>query len=194
MVEPKYRTFWPRFWAGFVDGLVFLPVTAVNLVAFRDGVPVWLRVVWYLASSFAFIAYVVWMHGRYGQTLGKMATRVRVLDVSESKLSGRQAFMREIVPIVLTAIVVVHDLPSVLSGADPSRPSMPLSDPRAVPMPVPRFPIFYWIAFAASFGWFAAELLTMLTNSKRRAVHDFIAASVVVRSPRPALSASGAVA
>jgi uncharacterized RDD family membrane protein YckC len=193
VVEPKYRTFWPRFWAGFVDGLVFLPVTAVNLVAFRDGVPVWLRVVWYLASSFAFIAYVVWMHGRYGQTLGKMATHVRVLDVSESKLSGRQAFMREIVPIVLTAIVVVHDLPSVLSGADPSHPSMPLSDPRAVPMPVPRFPIFYWIAFAASFGWFAAELLTMLTNDKRRAVHDFIASSVVVRSPSPALSASGGV-
>ena len=153
-------------------GLVFLPVTAINLVAFREGVPVPLRAVWYLTSSFAFIAYVVWMHGRYGQTLGKMATHVRVLDVSESRLSGKQAFMREIVPIVLTAIVVVHDLPSVLSGADPNRPA------------VPRLPVFYWIAFAASFGWFAAELLTMLTNSKRRAVHDFIAASVVVRSPK----------
>ena len=181
MVEPKYRTFWPRFWAGWVDGLVFLPLSAVNLVAFRDGVPVLLRTVWYLTYSFAFISYVVWMHGRYGQTLGKMATHVKVLDVAESKLSGKQAFMREIVPIVLTVIVVIHDLPSVLSGANPNRPA------------TPRLPIFYWIAFAASFGWFAAELLTMLTNDKRRAVHDFIAASVVVRAPKPALSAAGGV-
>jgi hypothetical protein len=29
--------------------------------------------------------------------------------------------------------------------------------------------------------WMAAELVTMLTNNKRRALHDFIARSVVVR-------------
>ena len=38
---------------------------------------------------------------------------------------------------------------------------------------------------AADFGWFAAELITMLTNAKRRAVHDFIARSVVVRTIKP---------
>jgi len=32
-----------------------------------------------------------------------------------------------------------------------------------------------------SLVWFVAELVTMLTNAKRRAVHDFIARSVVVR-------------
>ena len=36
------------------------------------------------------------------------------------------------------------------------------------------------IAFA-EFAWFVAEILTMLTNKKRRALHDFIAGTVVVR-------------
>ena len=30
--------------------------------------------------------------------------------------------------------------------------------------------------------WFLAELLTMFTNPKRRALHDFIAGTVVVRT------------
>jgi uncharacterized RDD family membrane protein YckC len=34
------------------------------------------------------------------------------------------------------------------------------------------------------FAWFVLELLTMLTNNKRRALHDFIAGSVVVRLAR----------
>jgi uncharacterized RDD family membrane protein YckC len=177
MVEPKYRTFWPRFSAGFVDGLVFIPVTAVNFVAFSDRVPIWLRSIWYVVASFCFLAYVVVMHARYGQTLGKMATGVKVLDISESKLSRRQAFVREIVPIVITAAEVAYGLPLVISGADPTRPPEPHN-----------LGLQFWLAVSASSGWFAAELVTMLTNPKRRAVHDFIAGSVVVRLLKPALA------
>ena len=84
MIEPRYQTFWPRFWAGFLDALVFFPFAMVSMVAYREAVPIPLRVIWYLTSAFAFLAYVVLMHARYGQTLGKMATHVKVLDVSES--------------------------------------------------------------------------------------------------------------
>jgi uncharacterized RDD family membrane protein YckC len=34
----------------------------------------------------------------------------------------------------------------------------------------------------ASIGWFLLEVVTMLTNSKRRALHDLIAKTVVVRT------------
>jgi hypothetical protein len=30
--------------------------------------------------------------------------------------------------------------------------------------------------------WFVAEVITMLTNEKRRALHDFIAGTIVVRT------------
>ncbi|MET0620907.1 MAG: RDD family protein, partial [Thermoanaerobaculia bacterium] len=110
---------------------------------------------------------------------GKMATHVKVLDLSESKLTGRQAFMREIVPIGLTIIQVAYELPSVLKGVNLYRPAEPQMPGLA-----------FWLAAAASFGWFAAELITMLTNSKRRAVHDFIARSVVVRFAKPGLVVS----
>ena len=43
--------------------------------------------------------------------------------------------------------------------------------------------IGFWIEFAAGTGWFLAELVTMLTNAKRRALHDY-AGSVVVQLDR----------
>jgi len=182
VIEPKYQTFWPRFLAGVVDGLVFLPLSFLNVAAYQEGVPIWVRSIWYVLWSFAFVTYVVVMHALYGQTLGKMANHVKVLDVSESKLSWTQAFMREAVRVGLTLILVVYKLPRVVAGEDPNRPVQPEMLGFAV-----------WLALAASGGWFAAELITMLTNSKRRAVHDFIAGSVVVRHFEPPIEVSRGV-
>jgi len=36
------------------------------------------------------------------------------------------------------------------------------------------------LAFAG-LGWFLLEVITMLTNSKRRAIHDLIAKTVVMK-------------
>jgi uncharacterized RDD family membrane protein YckC len=163
----KYQTFWPRFWAGFVDGLVFVPVGLAGRWVFRPETSIWLQVCWMFLVSFASIAYVVLMHARYGQTLGKMALGVKVLDVSESKLSARQAVLREIVPIVLTII----DIGRVVCWAANGRPPVDSQNPG----------VGFWLSFAAGTGWFIAELVTMLTNEKRRALHDYIAGSVVVR-------------
>jgi len=40
----------------------------------------------------------------------------------------------------------------------------------------------FWLLTALPALWFFAEVLTMLTNPKRRALHDFIAGTVVVRT------------
>jgi len=183
LIERQYQTFWPRFWAGWVDGLVFLPIVVANVFAYGDEVPIWLRAVWYVATSFASSVYAVLMHARYGQTLGKMATDVKVFDILESRLSARQALMREIVPIVLIVAEVAFGLPGVFAGANPTRPPHP-----------EVLGVEFWLSFSATSGWFIAELVTMLTNSKRRALHDLIARSVVVRVSRPALVESRDIA
>jgi len=177
VIGPKYRTFWPRFWAGAIDGCVFLPIVLLHFLVYRDGVPIWLRALWYVAASLSYPSYVVVMHARYGQTLGKMLTHVKVLDISETALSWKQALLREAVPIALQLADIACMVPAIAGGWSPRRPEGPQP---------PAFAS--WLQFGASFGWFLAELVTMLTNEKRRAVHDFIAGSVVVRVTKPALS------
>jgi uncharacterized RDD family membrane protein YckC len=47
-----------------------------------------------------------------------------------------------------------------------------------------NFGVGDWIMMSTGMLWFWAEIITMLTNRKRRSVHDFIAGSVVIRIPK----------
>jgi len=151
----------------------------IHVSILSSDIPSLIRAVWYVAFAFSFSAYAVAMHGRFGQTLGKMATGVKVLDLSEARLSWEQAILREVVPIALIAVSVAIQVPSVLRNEN----LLQAAGVGAVA----------WLQFAASFGWFAAEVLTMMANAKRRAVHDFIAGSVVVRIRKPAIRESRGV-
>jgi uncharacterized RDD family membrane protein YckC len=166
-VLPKYQTFWPRFWAGWIDALVFVPLWLIDSWLEGTKVPL-LLALWYVLYTLSFDIYSVVMHAKYGQTIGKMAMGVRVLDLSEAKLSLRQALLRDAVPIAFSVIAIVQGLPLVLAGLSPYQSGAELG----------------WIdmlSLGSSLIWFGAELVTMLTNSKRRAIHDYIAGSVVVR-------------
>jgi uncharacterized RDD family membrane protein YckC len=166
-MEVLYRTFWPRFWAGVVDGIVFIPINFIDSWVYSHVRWNGALVIWFVFASSLPYLYNVLMHGKYGQTVGKMATKVKVVDVSLAKLSMRQAFLRDSVYIALTTVGIIIGIPGVIDGGNPTH------NPNTVSA---------WILVYASLAWFVLELVTMLTNSKRRALHDFIAGSVVVHS------------
>ncbi len=165
----KYHTFWPRFWAGFVDGLVFIPIGFLDTFLAapeRRGAVI---IIWSIISYSVYWLYSVLLHAYCGQTLGKMATGVKVLDISEERIPTlRQAFMRDIGYIVLNTLSLAYLINLVASGRylrgaeDSNIPGQ----------------ILGW----AALGWFLLEIISMATNPKRRAFHDFIAKTVVVRS------------
>jgi uncharacterized RDD family membrane protein YckC len=176
MIEHKYSTFSPRFCAGFLDGLIFWPVGWLCSFAYSHSGSVPIQVVVYTVSSSAFLIYSIWMHGKLGQTLGKMACKVIVLDVTEQPLTIRQAVLRDILGVVLLPIGLAIDIPRIVHGIDIYAPT--------------NVTTIDWIIMYSTFGWFVIEVGTMLTNNKRRALHDFIAGSVVIRKPIKALQAT----
>jgi uncharacterized RDD family membrane protein YckC len=168
----KYATFWLRVGAIFIDGLILMPVAiGALLLAYASTDPV-VQAGSGLAGTVLFYLYSVTLHARNGQTIGKMTARVRLLDLSEEKLTIAQAITRDLVPLsfsVASFVVIVNvGLPADLSESDYASliPSLAL--------------------LSISLLWWLAEILTMATNRKRRAVHDLIAGSVVLRSDAPA--------
>jgi uncharacterized RDD family membrane protein YckC len=168
-LSERYKTFWHRAAAGFVDGLLFIPL---NLVYLHLQPPEYGVVASFTVEFFYCligILYVVLMHTKYGQTVGKMAAGVKVLDVSEERLPTLgQSCLREIGPIIFTALWLGYHIYLTTVYKD-------------------RFDFFIyshsWKALAlAGNGWTLLEIVTMLFNKKRRALHDFIAGTVVVRT------------
>jgi uncharacterized RDD family membrane protein YckC len=165
----RYRTFWRRFWAGLIDGVVLSPVSWVDQLIWETATSVFILLPWWVFSSCSYIAYSVLLHGYRGQTIGKQLMRVKVYDVSGAKLSLKQAALRDSVVIAVMAYGIATDLPWVLAGTYPYSPER-------------QFDLALYIALYAMFGWYLLELITMLLNPKRRAIHDFIAGSVVMRT------------
>lgn len=125
-------------------------------------------IVWSILSCTAFWLYSVLLHARYGQTLGKRAVGVKVLDLTEQRNPTlRQAFFRDSGYILLNTFGLGYTIYLIVTDQYPVGPAswtLPLQ-----------------ILGGAALGWFLLELITMLTNSKRRALHDWIAGTVVVR-------------
>lgn len=180
-LEYRYRTFWPRLWASWIDGVVLLPFAFIfgtllqpEVVGALWETARWMLVVVSLINHAYLWFYSIYMHGRWGQTVGKMTTRVKVVDaVTEEPISYKKAFIRDSVPILILFPLRIYSLFRLLTGSgyDLLQAS---SDYSALANFVD------WTDFIAGLWWFA-EIVTMLTNEKRRAVHDFIAGTVVVR-------------
>ena len=170
----RYSTFGPRFWAGFVDSCVLWPVGFITEALLFLDIPRSLAALVMVVQSLAWLLYTVVMHARYGQTVGKMVTKVRVVDCrTEGKISWSQASLREGLPMLLSLGGLGYEVFSVLTGR--FSPSAVASGALVTTRSFQLFAILPGL-------WFLAEVLTMLTNEKRRALHDFIAGTIVVRT------------
>lgn len=171
----KYLTFWPRFWTGLVDSCVLWPLGFLNVLVLQSGSSPALAVVLDLLISLMGLFYVVWMHVRGGQTVGKMVCKVRVVNHStEGPISWRQALLRECVPLLANLGVSVYMLYLTGSGAFTGAA---MSHPGAA---------INWqvlgLLSATPTLWFLIEVVTMFSNPKCRALHDLIADTTVVRT------------
>jgi uncharacterized RDD family membrane protein YckC len=113
------------------------------------------------------IAYSVVGHGVWGQTVGKRITRVKVVQTSRERLGLKRALLRDGPWWAIGVLGLVADYPKVMAGINPAH----VKDHGTLGL------IFMW----GGMVWFVLELATMFLNRKRRAVHDLIAGSVVVR-------------
>lgn len=168
--QEKYHTFWRRLFAQWVDGIVLLPLSFIGIWITRAASEQeFVIYLWQFISSIAVYVYTILMHGSFGQTVGKMACGVIVLDKSETqKISLRQAFYRDCVPLILMLFFMVISNPIAVKSGQAESFDGP--------------PVLLILFGSMNLVWSVTEIVTMLSNKKRRALHDYIAGSVVVRN------------
>lgn len=170
----RYSTFGPRFWTGSVDACVMLPVGFAFSALLALALPTVIAAALFFSENMIWLVYTVYMHAKYGQTYGKMVCKIKVVDFkTEHAISFRQALLREGLPIMVSFGIVGYQMYALLTGAI-SRENLTQGKLESTGP--------FWLLVSLPLLWFAAEVLTMLTNEKRRALHDFIAGTVVVRT------------
>jgi len=165
-VAPKYDTITARFVAGIIDGFVLLPIGFLDEIL-RYFQMRWLTIVWLPIFYSSFWLYYVIAHRVYGKTVGKYVMKVSVVDVNdEGQISRKQAFLREGFYILMNTYSMVISLYALFYSVEEN----------STPIMIAAFVMLF-----GSFAWFMLEVISALTNDKRRAIHDLIAGTVVVK-------------
>lgn len=158
----RYSTGIRRLFSLFIDSFIlgiigwFIQFLGKMDIAFLSFLLIFLK------TTMAYM-YSILFHACCGQTVGKMIMKVKLYDKSEKKqISFTQALLRDITPIGF--LVITHFL-AYLQEAN-------------------GWNSLFYISLSVSFllfFWLILEPVTMLFNSKKRALHDYIAGTVVLK-------------
>ena len=178
----RYAGFWPRLGAILVDTVVIVPILALSFWALTASRTTQLVLELPIAISFAL--YNIYFVGRWGQTLGKMALKIKVVSLDGGPAGFGRAFYRHAVDLAFSLVSSAVTIYALLSVTDADYD--PLSVLNRLDLLAGITGSWDEIVLWLSFAWVASELLVLLFNAKRRALHDFIAGTVVIHTTQPA--------
>lgn len=118
----------------------------------------------------------------WGQTPGKMAAKIKVVKVDGSAATWWNAFLRNSVETLLTTVVLFLEIKAVLTVSPVLFASTDFAKrPALIDSFVPGIAVD--IAWATQ-AFVLTEFVVLFLNKKKRAIHDFIAGTVVIHDPR----------
>ncbi len=171
-----YAGFWRRVAAHLIDFVVFVPLYVVFFVAYSHSKEATISAL--IVFEVAALAYPIYFVGRWGKTIGKSVAGIKVLALDGTRATWTQASIRlcvDVFPSIasfLRSLVAYSRMPAVtfaaLSWRERSKQFRQL-EPHSLYF-------FRWSIFA----WVLAEAIVLVSNRKKRALHDFIAGTVVV--------------
>lgn len=183
----QYAGFGPRFAALWLDALIAAPIP---LLLFWVPASHYF-LLYYLVPNFVFQAlYEVYLVGRWGGTPGKLIMGLRILNMKGNPVSYREAFWRAAPDLLFSLLGSLALYAASLQMTDSHFREMPFLSRLDYLAQVS--PSWYRPLNILQGVWNWGELVVLLTNRKRRALHDFLAGTVVaiVRRSRPPAQSS----
>jgi uncharacterized RDD family membrane protein YckC len=141
--------------------------------------------IYFIVTVFGFFFYRFYHIGfvaLWGQTPGKMLARIRVARLDGSRVNWANAFLRNSVESALAAVVYFLEFKAAL-GVSPAQYSAADLFERGAVVQALVSPAVVYISWASKL-FVASEFGVLLFNQKKRAIHDFIAGTVVLHDPR----------
>ncbi len=191
-----YAGFWRRFGALVVDAFVLAPFLIATL-HWLPGVSIPVAMLAAIATPVVSLSYTIYFHYRWGATLGKMAAGIRVTVPNGSPIGFKQAFLRSAVDVGFAVLAVTATVIAI-HHADPAQYLSAGSTERTAYIRT-LSPAWRGIVDIAAQVWAWSEVIVLLFNKRKRALHDLIAGTVVIykehaeeRDGRPDAVAMGA--
>ena len=171
-----YAGFWKRLGAAIVDFVVWIPFLVLVYYASSINMVIALGVA--VIQAFIYSIYYVSLNLVYGGTLGKLLVGIRITKPNGGKIGIQEALLRSAVDIVYGFVFAVAQI-YALSQVDADA-FLKAGYIDRMNLLAPLYPAYNAYAQILFTVWYWSELIVLLFNKRRRALHDYIAGTVVI--------------
>jgi uncharacterized RDD family membrane protein YckC len=173
----QYAGFWRRFGAFWLDAIFMVPVMALTVWGNEHAR---LFQLYWLLPGLAFgLWFNLYLVKKYGGTPGKLLLDIKITKMDGSDVGYKEASLRYSVLFISSFLMSVLLIPPLFDMTDQQYFSMDFLTRSAYL--VDHSSGLYNLTSIAMQIWIWGEFFVMLTNKKRRALHDFMAGTVVIR-------------
>ncbi len=171
----QYAGFYKRVLAGLIDFLIFCPIwviyRSINYSSLFEFA--YLMLGWSLAEYL----YEFILLSTKGQTVGKLIMKIKVCQKDGSSIGIKRSFLRTLVTLCIILAMFVLD---IITASHTQNAGSSLTYTEIINIKIAAEGTFGSIVDSLLLIWFLSEFLTVLFNRKRRAIHDFIAGTIVL--------------
>jgi uncharacterized RDD family membrane protein YckC len=176
--EDIYADFFVRLGSILLDFLILAPFYI--LVLYLNGLNTNAYYFTFIPNLAFHFWYSVYLVKRYGGTPGKLVSGIKILKIDGTDVDWKEAMLRETITLVLTIcymFITLLALSKVNNHQYESLSWREKTDYLRSFTPF-LFMVFRWVSVIRN----SSELVVLLTNVRRRSLHDFMANTVVVRN------------
>lgn len=188
-----YAGSWKRFCAGFADAFIIMPLAF--FFVWLEGFDRTLAIIITIPSTILFAMYNVCFNARFGGTPGKLVVGIRITRPNGTPIGWLEAWKRSAVDLAFACLTFIVEV-LALAHVDPTLyPSLGWME--RTKLLQTHQPSWFDSVFVLQQVWIWSEVIIILFNRRKRAIHDFIAGTVVVHkrfaepSPAPYVSPAG---
>lgn len=176
----RYAGFWQRFGAYWIDVLCLLPLVGITL--WLNGKHKSFTYYLFIPNQIISLWFQVYLVKKYGGTPGNLMLGIRIARLDGSPVGYREAILRYSVLFALTALMSIPVLLATWRMSDADYYSLGFLARNA--KIVAGAPSWYGLINTLLNIWIWSEFIVMLTNKRRRSLQDFMAGTIVIRSPK----------
>ena len=180
MNEIKYAGFWLRLCSIFID---FILIDIPLLIFWKKSLAISKETVIaaYIIYPIILCGIHLWFLTKYGGSPGKLIMNIRVRKVNGSNITFLNAFRRTSIDI-LYSLLGVFCFIILIDKFDYTIFKTGSLKEIGKQWPI-LYPHWYKISARIYDFYFWGEVLILLTNKKKRAIHDFLGGTIVIKLP-----------
>ncbi|MFO1526685.1 MAG: RDD family protein [Turneriella sp.] len=179
--QMNLSTAFERILAALVDAAILVPISemCLRLIPAKTGD---IFVSGILIYTILYESYAIVLNWKLGGTFGKLLLGLKINSVTGGAITLSQSFRRSSVDLMLQLIHIAELYILIKGGNIEAVPNVSMHSMRSALYDHKN--VFTDVMVYLEIGWLLSEFITMQFNSQKRALHDFIAGTIVLTHER----------